>query len=262
MQKGGGVVMKKFKILYLILIFLIIFILPAISQMTVFDPSNFVANYGTFAKQIAALIKQLEQLNNQRIQITNQVNQIRYMKTNTDSLKHLLQLKEMMVEIEKSAKGTVGEAKNYEDLHTEYEAGYEDFTTLEPLEFTGNNFNDLRDQYYKKTLDAIGKSVASKSSLQNMKGEQKEADKLLAKSQEAEGQKQVLQATNQFLNLLGNKMDRFTTILAADSKASDAYFSQRIQEEQAPSQAFKTPAYTPGEGEELKNLGKKKRKGL
>ena len=225
--------MKNLRIIFIILLALICFIASVNATNVTFDPTNFIANYGTFGKQIAALMKQLEQLNNQRVQITNQVNQIRYMKTNSDSLGYLTDLKKSWEDMEKSLDGTVDGASDFEGLHAEFEEAYPDLTVMPDLEITGVNFENMRKKNYSNVSKSMSNAIASQSTLDGMKDEHDKSDKLLKESQAAEGQKQVAQASNQYLSLLGSKLDRLTTIIAAQNKADTTYFQANIQEQEA-----------------------------
>lgn len=237
--------MKKIKIIFIILLVLISFVPTVIAQEVVFDPTNFIANYGTFGKQIAALMKQLEQIQQLRMQIQNQVKQIQYMKTNTDSLGYLTDLKKSWEDMEKSLDGTVDGAADFEGLHAEFEGMYPDLSVMPDLEITGINFENMRKKNYANVSKTMANAIASQSSLEGMKDEHDKSDKLLKESQAAEGQKQVLQASNQYLSLLGSKLDRLTTITAAQNKADTTYFQTQIQENEAQTMKSKTMTTTP-----------------
>jgi P-type conjugative transfer protein TrbJ len=223
------------KIKSTILLFVIaVLILPSLfcKGDIVFDPTNFVANYGTFGKQIAALIKQIEEVNHLRTQIQNQVTQIKYMATNTASLQYLMDLKKSWEEMDKAIKGTVGEAGDFESMHAEFEDMYPDLNALPDLEITGINFQEMCKKNYNNVTKTMANAMASQAILEKVRNEKNESDKLLAQSQAAEGQKQVMQVSNQYLALLGTKMDRLATVVAAQNKADTAYFQKEIQEQE------------------------------
>jgi P-type conjugative transfer protein TrbJ len=202
------------------------------AQQVVFDPSNFMANYSSLGEAVKQVVDMMTQINNQRVQIMNQIEQIRYQEINTRNFDYLIGLKRMMGEIDKSVKDTLGGVDDLEKLHDYFEAMYPDLRSMDPRKVNELNIDAMQKKQYKAARDAIEEALKAQTTINQIPLDQDENTKLLARNKAVEGQKQVAQITNEYLSMLCNKIDRLTTVIAAQYKADSTYFQNEIQQQE------------------------------
>ena len=209
----------------------------------VFDPTNYVENVMQAYNTAEELAQQAEQIVHQITQITNQVKQIENQALN---LAHL-------------------EYDSLDDVRSAFNKLDSVINQAEGLGFRLSQMNDQFDQLYpeighssesaesysqrytawlEQTRSSINNALVAQGLVENNSNDRNRLTRLIDESQGAEGNLQVLQASNQISALLVQKTMELQTIAAANGQAAASRFAQETAKEDYGrqwSQRFFTP---------------------
>jgi P-type conjugative transfer protein TrbJ len=227
--------LKNEKIILIVMLFLLlVFPRPGKAVLgvgdLVFDPTNYVENLIQAYNTAEQLAQQAQQIANQITQITNQVTQIQ------NQAQNLANLDYSSLDDITSALGRLDSVINQaEGLGFRLSHMNEKFDQLYPeIGSSADSAQSYSEQYTRwleQTRSSINNAMVAQGLVENNTDDRNRLTRLIEESQGAQGNLQVLQASNQISALMVQKTMELSTIVAANGQAAASRFAKETAAE-------------------------------
>lgn len=217
---------------------------PAAAQWTVFDPQNYTQN-------VLEAARALEQINNQIQSLQNEASMLRNMATNLNPLKNIPQMSGMA-----STLGQISSLINQaQGISFNVNATIAAWAKSHPSSYTARTgaatLQANAQQRWQNSMSAFQDTLKIQAQVaQNIQADSSVLTALSDASQNASGNLEVTQATNQLLALSTKQQLQIQSLMAAQYRAAALDRARNAQAEQESQVQFQTflgsnNAYTP-----------------
>ncbi|MBI1685157.1 P-type conjugative transfer protein TrbJ [Caulobacter hibisci] len=212
---------------------------PALAQLTVFDPSNYVQNVLSASRALQQINQQITQLQNQAQSLINEARNLTTLPYSAlQSLQSQLQKTQALI---LQAKGLAAQVADVEALFQARYAGASSSASNQDL------IADARTRW-TKSVEAFQDALKVQAGVVgNLDGSREQVSQLVSASQSAVGALQAAQAGNQLVALQVQQLADLTALLAASERAQTLEAAQKAAAQDQAREQLKR-FLTPGQG--------------
>jgi P-type conjugative transfer protein TrbJ len=228
--------MVKIKHLLVILLFVLFLVFPRTGKAVlgvgdiVFDPTNYVENVMQAYNTAEQLAKEAEQIAHQITQITNQVTQIENQALNLAHLNYtsLDDVESALNRLDSVINQAEGLGFRLSQMNDQIDDLYPEIGDSPE---SAQAYSQKYTTWLEQTRSSINNALVAQGLVENNSEDRDRLTRLIDESQGAEGNLQVMQASNQISALLVQKTMELQTIVAANGQAAASRFAQETASE-------------------------------
>ncbi len=197
---------------------------PAHAQFTVFDPTNYSQNLLTAARALQQINNQIQSLQNQATMLLNQAKNLTTI--NFPEVQAITQRLQQIDQLMSQARGIQFRVTTTDQQYNEMFP-----STLNPALTTSAQVAAARTRM-AASIAAFGQTMTVQSQIaENVSADAQTLNRIVARSQGAEGALAVGQATNQLLALTAKQQLQIQSMMAAQYRAEALEQARRVQME-------------------------------